>query len=339
MGLESEKCSFNCIKSLRPLILKVSADKKIQAEVKSQLEGWFSNLVLRDRKVTKDDMLAFLNEAAQGHIIDMKNLVKKDKGNVSNFVNPNYSDIFELFKDRMFKYKPGGSGASIGPGEIAFTLLGNPAEKAAIGDIRVDGVMYEIKGGYNLKGGRLGSKQVKKPISAWSWIVDFFKTNVPSLNPTFTTAKNKQGMKYNWNPKGISLLNQDLVAAIPNKAKRTKILLSFLNGLWKYMILNHESISNMDKMMHDMIDVSTGTLDVGKTIQNTTKILYEAYKLSDGDIAPGSKKPYLNILVLNTETLNYQIIRSSKDIDKVDIKSGIVWNDNTASASPQLYIS
>ena len=331
---------FSGIESvLKPLVAKVSGHTKVQAEVKAQLEGWFNNLVLRDRKVSKDDMLAFLKEAADGHIIDMARLVKQDSGNVENFVNPKFKGIFALFQERIFQYKPGGSGANIGPGEVAFTLLGNPAEKAAIGDIRVDGVMYEVKGGNNNKGGRMNSKQVKSPNSAWPWIVSFFDKNISTVKPVFKTKENKLAMKYNWNPKGITLLNQDVSAAIPNKAKRTKVLLSFLDGLWKFMIMNHDQIKNTDKLIAGMIDTSTGTIDVEQAIRNVTHLLYESYRLSDGDMSPGSKTPQMNIIVVNTKTLNYQIIRSAKDLNKIDIKSGIAWNDANTSASPQIYIS
>lgn len=324
--------------ALSPLLEKVSSNKRVQKDVRAQLESWFTKLVLRDRKVSKEQVLAFLKEAADGHIIDMVRLVKTDKGNVANYINPKYKSIFELFKDDVFQYKPGGSGANLGPGEVAFTLLGNPAEKADVGDIRVDGVMYEVKGGNNNMGGRMNSKQVKKPTSGWAWISAFFKKYAPEIEPTYKTEKNKQAMKYNWNARGIKRLNTDLLQAIPTKAKRIRILKMFLDGLWKFMIMNHEEIKDMDAQIDDMIDHTTGTIDIQKAIKNIAHLLYEAYRLSDGERV-GKKAPQMNILVLNTETLNYQIVRSAKDLNKVDIKSGISWNDSNTSASPQLYIS
>lgn len=324
---------------INPLLIKVSSDESIQQQVKSQLEGWFSNTVLRDRAVPKDKMIEFLREAGQGHIIDMKKLVQQDQGNVHNFINPKYKDLFEMFKERLFKLKPGGSGANLGPGEVAFTLLGNPAEKAAIGDIKVDGVMYEIKGGSKNKGGRMNGKLVQKPTAGFMWIDQFFKKNLPSINPVFVGDNNKKAMKYNWNPSGIRTLNQDIANAIPNKAKRNKFLMSFLDGLWKYMIRNHEDIADLDTMIANMLDTSTGEIDPVKAMRNATHILYESYILSDGEMNPKTKKSNLNIIVLNTSTLNYQIIRTPKDLDKVAIKDGISWNNANSSASPQVYIS
>ena len=79
-----------------------------------------------------------------------------------------------------------------------------------------------------------------------------------------------------------------------------------------------------------------GIVDIGKAIQTAAELLYESYALSDGQMIKG--KPIFNIIVLNAGNLNYQIIRSSKDISKVRIVGGISWNDANQSTSPQLFM-
>jgi hypothetical protein len=333
---ETQKYFSDLNRALKPLVEKVSGDSKIRESVKTTLEGWFASVVLRDRKISKEEMLGFLHEAANGHIIDMKSLVKKSNGNLQDFVNPKYKTIFELFKKALFDYKPGGTGANLGPAEVAITLLGNPAEKANVGDIMVDGVMYELKGGRGGKGGRLNGKEVLKPTSGGQFIKKFFEDRALPISPMIKSSKGKMIPKYNWNPTGIERLNQDLLTLKKTKAQRIKLIYDFLLGLWKHMITNYAEINDFDNKIQEMIDTETGTIDPQMAILNTTKLLYQSYQLSDGQVVGKIKK--MNILIINSETLNYIILRQEKDIDKVKIVNGITWNDANSSASPQLYI-
>lgn len=321
---------------LKPLVAKVSQNKKLADSIKSQLEGWFNNAVLRDKKISREDMIGFLREAGQGHIIDMKSLVNSSQGNVMDYVNPRYKDIFLMFKNAIFDYKPGGTGANLGPAEVALTVLGNPAEKAEVGDIKVDGVMYELKGGSGGKGGRLNGKEILKPTSGGAFIKDYFAKKIKNIEPTWTNEKNKKIHKYNWNTKGISKLNQDLIAAGYTKTQRNKMLYDFLLKLWQHIITNSSQINDFGDKIADMIDTQEGIVNSRKAILNATKLLYQSYQLSDGQLVDGVKS--MNIMVINSETLNYRIVRQESDIDVIEIKSGIDWNDANTSASPQLYI-
>lgn len=333
---ETQKYFSDLEAALKPLVAKVSSNPKISSAVKSQLEGWFNNAVLRDKRVTKEQMIAFLKEAAEGHIIDMKTLVTKPQGNILDYVNPKYKDIFMMFKNVIFDYKPGGSGANLGPAEVALTLLGNPAEKADVGDIRVDGVMYELKGGSQGKGGRLNGKEILKPTSGGAFIKDYFSKKLKTIQPMWANKKGKKVHKYNWNATGIERLNQDLITAGYRTAQRNKILYDFLLKLWQHIITNHEQINGFEDKIIEMIDPKLGAIDPKKAIPNATKLLYQSYQLSDGQLV--GKKKLMNILVINSESLNYKIIKQEKDIDKIEIKGGIDWNDANTSASPQLYI-
>lgn len=336
---ETQQYFSNLEDVLKPLIKKVSSNDKIQKAVKSQLEGWFNNAVLRDKKISKQQMLDFLREAGDGHIIDMKSLVSVQNGNLMDFVNPNYKDIFMMFKDVIFDYKPGGSGANFGPSEVAITLLGNPAEKADVGDIRVDGIMYEIKGCSNSKGGRMNGKQVLKPTSGGSFIKDFFKEKLPRIDPMYKNVKGKKVHKFNWNPKGMTSLNNSLIEARYNRSMRNKILIMFLTRLWKHMITNHAEIKDFDSKIAAMVDMENGIINPQMAMLNSTKLLYQSYKLSDGETPEGSKNKLMNILVLNSQTLNFKIVRNDRDLAKVEIKGGVDWTDSNSSSSPQIYVA
>lgn len=326
---------------LRALAAKAAPNPNILKEIVIRFKSSFSDAILRDRKFTQEDFKDFLNDALSGKVIDMSSLVKSDKGNVNNFVtDPKHKLIFDIIKDDVFGYKPGGTGANMGPGEVALTMFGNPIRKGEIGDLDIDGIMYEVKGGQTTGkesgyGGRMNGKQVQKPTSGFVLINNFFKKYLPTVDPIAIGPTGKKGSRFNWNTKGLNALNDVMITNVKKKDKRSILLKELMFTLWSGLINNRDEIKNFQERVYSMI-TDDGIVDIGKAIQTAAELLYESYALSDGQMIKG--KPIFNIIVLNAGNLNYQIIRSSKDISKVRIVGGISWNDANQSTSPQLFM-
>jgi hypothetical protein len=326
---------------LRIQAAKAAPDPRILKEIVIRFKGSFSDAILRDRKITQEDFKDFLNDAISGKVIDMSSLVKSDKGNIGNFISDSkHKEIFEIIRDDVFGYIPGGTGANMGPGEVALTMFGNPIRKGEIGDLDINGVMYEVKGGRTTGkesgyGGRLNGKQVQKPTSGFVLINNFFKKYLPTVDPVGLGKTGKKVSRFNWNTKGLGVLNDVMSSAVKKKEKRELLLKELMFTLWAGLINNRDEIKNFQERVHSMVSTA-GLIDIENAIKVSTELLYESYAVSDGQVIRG--KPVFNIIILNAGTLNYQIIRSSKDISKVRIVGGISWTDANSSTSPQLYI-
>jgi hypothetical protein len=326
---------------LTALAAKAAPNPNILKEIVIRFKSSFSDAILRDRKFTQEDFKDFLNDALSGKVIDMASLVKSNKNNVNQFVtDPKHKLIFDIIKDDVFGYKPGGTGANMGPGEVALTMFGNPITKGVIGDLDIEGVMYEVKGGKSTGkesgyGGRMNGKQVQKPTSGFVLINNFFKKYLPTVDPIAIGPTGKKGSRFNWNTKGLNALNNVMITTIKKKDKRSILLKELMFTLWAGLVNNRDEIKNFRERVHSMIN-DEGIVDIEKAILTAAELLYESYALSDGQTIKG--KRVFNIIVLNAGNLNYQIIRSSKDISKVRIVGGISWNDANQSTSPQLFM-
>ena len=106
-------------------------------------------------------------------------------------------------------------GANIGPGELALAMLGNPSAKAKKGDIDIDGTIYEIKAGAGSIGGRFNSDEVTTAFAGWNTFDRELKNiagdELVTRGKSEKTGKPKSSL-YNWNDKGISALNTQVLA-------------------------------------------------------------------------------------------------------------------------------
>lgn len=325
---------------LKTLAAKAAPNDKILKDIVRNFKAAFGETVLRDRKITQEDLSQFLNDAIDSHIIDMNAMVGTNEGNIGRFItNPKHKEIFDVIKDDIFSYIPGGTGANIGPGEVALTMFGNPIRKGDIGDLEIDGVMYEVKGGRTRGkesgyGGRLNGKAVLKPTSGLRVINEYFKKKLPDVPAVAKSEKGKPISRFNWNPKGINNLNFVVGENIKRKDRKIAFMQGLMYELWSTLITNHEEIKNFDQKVLSIVEAD-GNIDPANAMRITTELLYESYALSDGEKVRG--KPQFNIIVLNAGTLNYQIIRKPQDISKVQIVGGISWTDANQSTSPQLF--
>jgi hypothetical protein len=278
--------------------------------------------------------------------------------------------LFTGKANNIFDYSPGKTSGAIGPGEMALTMMGNPAQKADVGDIEVNGVKYEIKAG-KISGGRLNSKAMAKATTGWAvWkeniesIVRTSKVSGVETHPFTNTRKDgtpykvkheqfsadqmnvsssggkeklKEACKYNWNPLGFRKLNEE-VLPFSNYTSTVNLFTKTI----KTIVGNHEKIDeffkkNNERSIDDLI--KTAISQDGKSVQFKvmngvySKIAFLSYKLSE-------EQPWDAILFLNTTSLNYYIIRTADELvdainnDELKVSGGFNWNDAQQTPTP-----
>lgn len=209
---------------------------------KTAFFGMVLNMLRQNEEIDREAISTFLNACYNGDVINMLGLVNAGQGNVRDHVNSEYQDILNLFAQYgVFSWTPGKTGGAVGPGEMALSMMGNPAEKAKSGgDLLVGGHKLEIKAGTS-SGGRLNSKKILKGPAAWpvwtkgieniinsknksipkdaTWAIKDKKGNVITVNKTkfsansynITNGKAKLGAKYNFNYRNLNALNDEVL--------------------------------------------------------------------------------------------------------------------------------
>jgi hypothetical protein len=321
--------------------VQLNAEKFAQ-DLGQSLQSMFMNKVFgqEETKITKEQVLTFLQDALDGSVINNASLVKQQGvGNLENYFDPRYKNIFDEIKTELFKLKPPASGsANVGPGELALAMLGNPAEKPDKGDIKIGEEMFEIKAGAGSVGGRFNSSEVGKANEAWADWTAGLKEIVPNNKFTdrfnnVTTSSGKQrtkiASKYNWNDTGIKALNTEVLGPYSDFSKTQKLL----TNVFRRIVKNYAELKDFDKAIKLMI-APDGTIKPDY-MKYYGKIVYDSYNKADG---------VTNIILINTNNLQFTVIRDSKDLmNRVgqDFKptGGFNWNDNQQTASPQFIIS
>jgi len=317
--------------------------QKFAEDLGQSLQALFLHKIYgqEETSLSRDKVLNFLQDALNGSVIDNARMIQeKGVGNLENYFDPSYKDVFDEIKDELFKLKPPAAGsANIGPGELALAMLGNPAEKPDKGDIKIGEEMFEIKAGAGPVGGRFNSSEVGKANEGWNTWTKGLKEIVPDKDFTdrFTSetkssgkTRQKLASKYNWNTKGVDALNKEVLEPYSDFEKTKKLL----TDTFKIIIKNHDKLSSFDKAIDKMINPSDGTL-VPNFMQFYARMVYESYNEADG---------VTNIILINTDNLQFTIIRSGQDLMKrigKDFRSsgGFNWNDNQQTASPQFVLA
>lgn len=301
--------------------------------------------------VTPLEIKEFLAACVKGDVIDMLSVVSSDRGNIKAHVNPKFQKVFDIFVGQnIFSYSPGKTSGAIGPGEMALSMMGNPAEKAKKGDLKIGDLELEIKASAS-SGGRLNSKSIAKATAGWKpWKDGISKilANAPKSAFIYTTDKTgnrvkvplskftgdqynitagkaKLGNKYNWNAKGFLALNEEVLEPYSDFDKTFDLFNSTIRSL----VLNIDKIKNADRLIATAIN-QDGTVDWNKMNKTYAKIAYESYHLADG---------ITSIMFLRTDTLDYSIIKDGSDLVKklgktVTIGSGFNWNDDQQTPTP-----
>lgn len=302
--------------------------------------------------VTQDEIKDFLKACADGKVINMLGVIGTDRGNIKDHVNPEYQKVFDIFvEENIFSYSPGTTSGAIGPGEMALSMMGNPAEKGKKGDLKIGDKEVEIKASAKT-GGRLNSKSITKATSGWQiWkqrINDILKDAPKDRTIGVTNKKNqteqipinkfdgnqyniikdksKLGSKYNFNDKGIRALNAEVLQPYSNFEKT----FTLFHDTFKSLVLNFDKIKMADKLIANAIE-QDGTVDFQKIGRAYTKIAYESYHMADG---------ITTIMFLRTDTLDYTIAADGDDLVQkmqdgtIVMSAGFNWNDDQQTPTP-----
>lgn len=319
--------------------------------------------------VTQDEIKDFLQACVDGKVINMLRLISVNKGNVKDFVNPKYQKVFDIFvKENIFSYSPGSTSGAIGPGEMALSMMGNPAEKGKKGDLKIGDKEVEIKAS-DRTGGRFNSKALAKATTGWKiWSekINQICQNAPKdatikvkeKDGTFKKVpmskydgnqynvlrgKAKKGSRYNWNAGGLEKLNNEVLEPYSNFDMTYNLFHDTIKGL----VQNYDQISkpatNDDgtpNTHHKPFDPSAliggaikqnGEVDIEKMNIAYSKIAYTSYHLADG---------ITTVMLLRTDNLNFTIVDDGDDLvgnmesKQVTTGGGFTWNDDQQSPTP-----
>ena len=322
-----------------------------------------------DSDVTGEEIKNFLQACADGKVINMLGVIKLSKGNIKDHVNPEHSKVFDIFvKENIFSYSPGTTSGAIGPGEMALSMMGNPAEKGKKGDLRIGDEEIEIKASAKT-GGRFNSKSIvsaKVGWKVWSQRINDICATAPKDATISVTQKDgseklvpvtsydgnrynvikgkeKEGSKYNWNEKGFKALNIEVLQPYANK-QQTEVL--FIDTI-KSLVQNYDALgktaTNQDGTPNkhhvpfdpaELIKASVnddGTVDMKKMNIAYSKIAYASYHLADG---------ITTVMLLRTDNLDYTIFKNADDLvdqmttEQVMTGGGFNWNDDQQTPTP-----
>tara|TARA_B100000242_G_C43045516_1_gene487992 strand:- start:333 stop:1850 length:1518 start_codon:yes stop_codon:yes gene_type:complete len=313
---------------------------KFAEELGNSLETLFLKVLFtdagKDFNITIKDVDDFLDEAYKGTVINNQQLVAQDSGLIDDFVNERSKKVYDAIAGPVVKLKPPASGgANIGPGELALAMLGNPAAKADKGDIQVGDDMYEVKAGAGSVGGRFNSDKVTTALGGWkAWDKGLKEIAGEGVILRDKNAKGKDRSLYNFNNTGIEKVNSEILSKYSDPEKTKK----WLTKTFQSLVTNHAELPNMERYIDSMIVKSddpelNGTIDEKTYMNLYARLLYDSYSKADG---------VTNIIIIDTKSRTYRIIRDSEDLGAklgqkggVRTSGGFNWNDNHQKASPQ----
>jgi hypothetical protein len=312
-------------------------------------------------EIPTNDAIEFLKAAQHGDVIDMVKLVKQSDGVIDNFVKPKLRKTFVKVIGDFFDVLPQATGGNIGPGEVAFTLLGNPVEKVKKGDLMVGtppkGEKFEIKAGNTtipqtkkgagtpkLSGAILGGDKLPIGKSVWPKIKEILDTAGFTDTEVVDTA-GKPYPNYRLNNVGMKQFNDEIVAQKMPVKKVAMVFSDILRTLYpstwdKNVVFDIEKILKKGK---GKIVLSTVRPGEPAALENNNELMryitlkaLETYKQD-----PGKD----NFIFFNKTTRTFKVLRGdefAKDLSdpngKLKIIRGIDWNDGAYKASPGLML-
>jgi hypothetical protein len=329
----------------------------------------------RETSVTPEQIKGFLQACVDGQVINMSQVVGKDYGNIRDALNPEWKDVFDLFVEKnIFEYSPGTTSGAVGPGEMALSMMANPTEKAPVGDLMINGIMYEVKAGLKT-GGRLNSKGIGKATTGWKvWsekIEEIVRKNAPPQTKFFSNTDNKGNKlekgtspkqfsanmvnantnkntgritykvasKYNWNAKGFNALNEEVLIH-STRPETVDLFMSSLKSIFNNYTavakrMEELGVGSPSSLIGGAISRDGKKVSLVKMNQAITAMAFVSYHLEDH---------IENILFLNTKSLEYSIIRGQGGdptdlLEKIEsgyvkITSGFNWNDAQQTPTP-----
>lgn len=314
--------------------------------------------------VSGQQIKEFLEACVRGDVINMLNVIGTSQGNIKDHVNPKYQKVFDVFvEENIFSYAPGTTSGAIGPGEMALSMMGNPAEKGKKGDLKIGDEEVEIKASAKT-GGRFNSKAIAKATTGWqTWAqkINEIMSQAPKDATISVTQKDgseklipareyngnrhnvikgkaKKGSKYNWNSSGFKALNIEVLQPYSNLRQTFDLFESTIRALVQnYDKLDKPQQGNSHHKPFnpgDLIEAAInddGTVDPKKMNIAYSKIAYASYHLADG---------ITTVMLLRTDNLSYTIFRNADDLvdqmnnNTVTTGGGFNWNDDQQTPTP-----
>ena len=319
--------------------------------------------------ITGQEIKQFLQACADGKVINMLGVISVSKGNIKDHVNPKHQKVFDVFvEENIFSYAPGTTSGAIGPGEMALSMMGNPAEKGKTGDLRIGSKEIEIKASAKT-GGRFNSKAIAKATTGWKvWAqkINEIMMQAPEDATISVTQENgqeelikareyngnrhnvikgkaKEGSKYNWNASGFKALNIEVLKPYSNLSQTYDLFESSIRALVQNYDKLDKPATNDDGTANehhtpfnpgDLIEAAInddGTVDRDKMNIAYSKIAYSSYHLAD---------KIKTVMLLRTDNLSYTIFEDADDLVKqmnsgqVVTGGGFNWNDDQQTPTP-----
>lgn len=317
--------------------------------------------IFQKDEIPTNDAIEFLKAAQHGDVIDMVKLVRTSDGIIDSFVKPKLRKTFLKVIGDFFDVLPQATGGNIGPGEVAFTLLGNPVEKVRKGDLMVGtppkGEKFEIKAGNTtipqtkkgdgipkLSGAILGGDKIPTGKSVWPAV----KKVLDEAGFTDTETTDKDGKpypNYRLNNVGIQQFNDAIIAQqIPVK-KVAQVFSDIINilypSVWDENVLT-DIIGILKRGKGKIALAKIGPREASSLENNNELMRYitskalETYKQD-----PGKD----NFIFFNKTTRTFKVLRGdefSQDLSdpngKLKVIRGVDWNDGSYKASPGLML-
>jgi hypothetical protein len=333
------------------VLSRISKDGASDSEKESLIAIFATN------NVSDEHMKFFLQGAKAGKIIDMMSLVTSTNGKIDDHVRQPYRAIFSKVIGNFFNLADGmRTAGNIGPGEVAFVLLGNPAKKMNKGDLEVGNESFEVKassdtpgklkkdgtpGASKPNGAVFGAKVNQKPASAWPIVQEILnKYGIERTTREVKDASSPTGFKelerFKINSSGMTDLNAELDSMRMPKAKRANLMADILEQLFPKIVKQNKK----DFVQHVALtmDPTTGhfpTEDTGELMKLLAKTALTGYKL---------EKHKENFIFFNKTSRTFYVFRGDEMSEAIDdgtirLFKGIDWSDGQYPAAPKMYIS
>jgi hypothetical protein len=314
----------------------VSTKKQNIDVIKRTIGGIFSGKLFKAGtlvdKQLQEKLVRFLTQAKDG-IVNWGQILKRGKGgkaNVDDFVPAEFKEIYEMFKNELYKVRPETTAGSWGPGEVGLILIGNPITKAGDGgdlqDIKT-GDKFELKASNNpRKGGRLSPPGL----------------GTSKMGPRFIRVKRKhfgQGYDKKFGKDSYlvrSSVNQRFIKEYNDridkglKVNTKQFLTDVIKAAFTDNFPTNKELAPYVKQM-----VVKNKIDYDAFVRTYAKFLMVRYQ------GAGDDKKFKNIIVFNPKTTTYTVLDSSDDLDRDDvvITGGIEFAATQVPKSPQIGIA
>jgi hypothetical protein len=315
-------------------------------------------------RITPDEAKKFLLAATEGKVINMLGIINSPTAgvgeSVDDYVNPELLNTYKKIILDFFGLMPSKTGGNIGPGEVAFILLGNPAEKVSKGDLLIGAEKYEIKAsgtklsaaqqekqsrGIDMSGAGSPSSAIlggdKIPIAKGLWPDIKVILKKYGIKDVVEPSKRKEKAgelvpRYKLTKTGMAQFNNAFrtVSNLSTIPARAKLLGEILQKLYPTTV-NAKTY----KKLEQILEKNGGFLEEdnnGTFMRYVTYLALQTYRQD-----PGKE----NFIFFNKNSRTFRVFKGKafdQELQKPNgdlrIIKGIDWNDGSYKASPGLYL-